>query len=64
MTTPRIREAERAYNITEAAELKGVSPDTIRRAIRSGTLAAKHVGRGYRIAASSLEAWWDALPDG
>ena len=61
------RVAERAYSIPEAAELKGVSHATIRRAIKAvegPTLAAKLVGRHYRIAASALEAWWDALPDG
>jgi len=66
MTVPRVKEAERAYSITEAADLKGVSPDTIRRAIRATSgqvLAAKRVGRGYRIAASALEAWWASLDD-
>lgn len=64
MTTKR--EAERAYTIAEAAELKGVSLDTIRRAIKAtegATLAAKKLGRGYRIGAGALEAWWDGLED-
>lgn len=62
----KILEAERAYTIVEAADLKGVSPDYIRAAIRAtkgNTLAAKKVGRGYRIAASALEAWWAGLVD-
>lgn len=70
-----VAEAERAYTIDEAAELKSVSPGYIRKAIRSTgqpddrghvmpPLTAKKVGKGYRIAASALEAWWAALPDG
>ena len=58
--------AERAYSIAEAADLKGVSPDTIRRAIKATagpTLRAKKVGNSYRIGASALEDWWDPLPD-
>jgi excisionase family DNA binding protein len=60
-------EAERAYTIDEAAELKSVSPGYIRKAIKAtegATLAAKKVGKGYRISASALDAWFDALPDG
>lgn len=63
---PKIVEAERAYTIPQAAEIKGVSPDTIRRAIKAThghSLAAKFVGREYRISASALEAWWDGLED-
>lgn len=58
--------AERAYTITEAAALKSVSPDTIRRAIKAtegAVLRAKQVGRGYRISASALEDWWGQLDD-
>lgn len=69
------REAERAYTIDEAAELKSVSPGYIRKGIKSNglpdskgrvmpPLAAKKVGKGYRIGASALEAWWALLPDG
>lgn len=59
--------AEQAYTIPEAAAIKGVSPDTIRRAIRATEtpcIKAKKVGTSYRIAASALEEWWDSLPDG
>lgn len=58
--------AERAYKIPEAAEIKSVSPDTIRRAIRSAGpthLKAKRVGNEYRISASALEEWWDSLEE-
>lgn len=60
-------EAERAFTIVEAAELKSVSPGFIRAAIKAtegATLAAKKVGKGYRISATALEEWWAALPDG
>lgn len=59
-------EAEAAYTISEAAEVKRVSPDLIRRAIKSTEppfIRAKKVGRGYRIAASALEDWWNQLED-
>ena len=68
-------EAERAYTIDEAAEVKSVSPGYIRKAIKSNgqpdsngvttvPLAAKKVGKGYRIGAAALDAWFAALPDG
>lgn len=65
MSVP-IKTAERAYTIVEAADLKSVSPDFIRAAIRrttGNTLPAKKVGRGYRISASALEAWWAGMED-
>lgn len=65
--TPRAREAEVAYTVPEAAAIKRVSPDLIKRAIRATTgtpLRAKKLGKGYRIPASALEEWFDALPDG
>lgn len=69
------REAERAYTIDQAADLKSVSPGYVRKAIKSNgrpdargivvtPLAAKKVGKGYRISASALDAWFEALPDG
>lgn len=58
--------AEEAYTIPEAAAIKRVSPDLIRRAIKAtdgNVIRAKKVGRGYRIPASELEAWFDRLED-
>jgi excisionase family DNA binding protein len=66
MSQPKVREAEKAYSIQEVAELKGISPDFVRRAIRAtsgNVLPAKKVGRGYRISASAVEAWWAGLED-
>lgn len=58
------REAERAYTTQEAADMKSVSKDTILRAIRrteGNSLPATPLGRGYRIKASELDAWFDRL---
>ena len=65
MTDTRVK-AEEAYTIQEAAAIKRVGPDTIRRAIKAtqgATLKAKKVGKGYRISASALEDWWEQLED-
>lgn len=64
-TKPRAT-AQRAFTIASAAELKDVSRDTIRRAIRATEppfLRAKKVGGRIRIAEQDLEAWWEQLPD-
>ena len=61
-----MREAEAVYTVSEAAEVKRVSPDLIKRAIRAtaGTpLRAKRIGKGYRISASALDSWFDGLED-
>lgn len=58
--------AEEVYTVDEAAKIKRVSPTLIRRAIRAtsgNTLAAKKVGKGYRITASALDAWFNGLED-
>lgn len=62
------RRAERAYTLAEAAEIKSVSVDTLRRAIHStdpkvAHLVAKKVGRDYRVSASALDDWFDRLTD-
>lgn len=64
MSAPRT--AERAYTLQEAAEMKSVSRDLILRAIKAtegNTLAAKKVGKGYRVKASDLDAWYEGLED-
>lgn len=64
MTT---REAERSYGIREAADVKGVSDDVIRKAIHASEppyLKAKKVGQRYVISASALDEWFEGLPDG
>lgn len=64
MTAQRV--AERAYTLNEAAEIKSVSRDLLLRAIKASegnTLPAKKVGKGYRVSASDLDAWYDGLAD-
>lgn len=63
MTT---RVAEEVYKLDEAAKIKSVSVDMLKRAIKAtkgNTLEAKMVGRTYRVKASDLDAWYDALDD-
>lgn len=58
--------AENAYTIAQAAQVKAVSPDTIRKAIHATegpTLHAKKVGNSYRISAKALDTWFNNLPD-
>lgn len=58
--------AQRAFSVQQAAELKGVSIDTIRRAVRATEppfLRAKKVGGRIRISEGDLENWWEQLPD-
>ena len=65
MSAPKV--AERAYTLEEAAALKSVSVPYLRKQIKrteAPVLEAKKVGKSYRISASALEAFWDALPDG
>lgn len=64
MTSQRV--AERAYTLVEAAEIKSVSRDLLLRAIKAtegNTLPAKKVGKGYRVSASDLDAWYERLED-
>ncbi len=66
MASPRPVVAEEAYTVVEAAALKRVSPDLIKRAIRAtegNVLKAKVLGKGYRISASALEEWWAGVED-
>lgn len=65
MTAPKQR-ASRAFSVRDAAELKGVSQDVIRRAVRATEppfLRAKKVGGRVRIDENALEDWWASLPD-
>lgn len=64
MTPQRV--AERVYDLKDAAEIKSVSRDLLLRAIKAtegNTLPAKKVGKGYRVKASDLDAWYDRLED-
>ena len=47
--------------IVEAAQLVGMHPESIRRAIRTGELEAARLGhRTYRIEKTALDAWWQS----
>lgn len=45
------------YTIAEAARRKGVSYHTVSRAVRTGKLPARRIGRMAMIAAEDLDAW-------
>jgi excisionase family DNA binding protein len=65
-TTTAKKAAQRAFSIQQAAALKGVSQDTIRRAVRATEppfLRAKKIGGRIRIGEHDLEDWWTQLPD-
>lgn len=47
----------------EAAELTGLSKDTIARARKAGDLPAKRVGSRVLIRHVDLDAWLDSLED-
>ncbi|MFG1603876.1 molybdopterin-binding protein [Actinoplanes sp. NPDC049265] len=52
------------YRIGEAADLLGVSPDTVRRWIDAGRLAAARDGQGHRaVAGADLAAFARSLAD-
>ncbi|THH34527.1 helix-turn-helix domain-containing protein [Neolewinella litorea] len=45
------------YNVTEAAALLGVSPQTVRKYIKEERLQAQRIGRGLFIAEPSLKSF-------
>lgn len=49
--------AERLYTLAEAARLKGVSYHTASRAVRSGKLPSRRLGRMALVSAADLAAW-------
>lgn len=49
--------SEDVYTLAEAARLKGVSYHTVSRAVRSGKLAHRRLGRMAFVAAGDLAAW-------
>lgn len=51
------------YSLANAAHAVDVSQKQLTRAIHAGELAAKKVGREYRIPAKALDAWAANLPD-
>lgn len=56
-------ETRLSYTRQEAAEVMGVSLDTIRRAIKAGTLRAKKKGRVILVSPDALRDWFNGLED-
>ena len=52
------------YTLSEAAHLLSCHPETLRRAIRNGTLRAAKLGREFRFSRSDLEAFWTSRGGG
>ena len=46
------------FTLAEAAQLLSCHSETLRRAIKDGTLRAAKLGREYRISRSDLQAFW------
>jgi len=60
MTTP----GPIAVKAAQAAEMVGISPDTLKAAIRSGALPAKLNDRGhYFVLVADLTDWFKSWPD-
>ena len=51
-----------ALNVTDAGRYLGVSADTIRRLIRTGTLPHARIGNSIRLRRSDLTDYLDAQP--
>jgi len=56
MSEPTDITGPRAYRVAEAAELLGVSPDTVRRWADSGKLASRRDAGGRRVIEASALA--------
>ncbi|MDR2162288.1 MAG: helix-turn-helix domain-containing protein [Desulfovibrio sp.] len=52
------------YTLAEAAALLSCHRETLRRAIKEGSLRAARLGRGIRISRLDLEAFWTACGGG
>ncbi len=55
---------KQTYTLGEAADLLSCHKETIRRAIKDGSLRAAKLGRGYRVSRADLEAFWSAMGGG
>ncbi|THB67519.1 MAG: DNA-binding protein [Desulfovibrio sp.] len=52
------------YTLAQAAELLSCHKETLRRAIKAGTLRAAKIGKEYRISKTDLEDYWAARGGG
>jgi excisionase family DNA binding protein len=55
-----MRMTKTTFTLAEAAALLSCHAETLRRAIKMGTLHAARLGREYRISRSDLQAFWTA----
>ena len=56
----KLRMNKTTFTLAEAAALLSCHAETLRRAIKSGTLHAARLGREYRISRTDLQAFWTA----
>ncbi len=61
---PLINPLGQVLTTEEVAEILKTSQRTVQRLIRLGQLKAHRVGRGYRVRAQDLEAWFAQTPTG
>ena len=54
----------KTFVLAEAAALLNCHPETLRRAVRKGSLQAARLGRGYRFSRSDLQTFWTAQGGG
>jgi excisionase family DNA binding protein len=55
-----MRMTKTTFTLAEAAALLSCHAETLRRAIKNGTLRAARLGREYRISRTDLQAFWTA----
>ena len=55
---------QRAFSLKEVADILGVHPETIRRAVKAGKLKAAKIGKDYRIGKIELERFFQAMGGG
>ena len=53
---------QQAYNIQQAAQVYGVSPDVIRAHIRKGNLVPRYPSSRPVLDAQDLKEWFESLP--
>lgn len=63
MSAPLQGPRKLAYSMASAAVATDLSEKTVQRAISSGALRAKKIGRGVRILHPDLVEWLKGLPD-
>jgi excisionase family DNA binding protein len=55
---------QRAFSLKEVADILGVHPETIRRAVKAGKLKAAKIGKDYRIAKTEVDRYFQAMGGG